>query len=372
VADMDNALPVDLDSVLSVESFVHLVKERAEAMLVEPFAAPDELVSQGPDGKYTHEVVVPFVRSADPAASAAGHASIVPAGFPRAFPPGSPWLAVKLYTSTTVADELLRELVRPLVDRARAGSVADSWFFIRYVDPGFHLRLRFHGEPEALIRRLLPDVLAAVEPFFADGRISNVQLATYEREVGRYGGPDCIPLAERLFEADSDAVLALVEQLAAGDADARWRLALRGMDQLLGDLGLTLDERLELMTRSREEFKQRFHGGVDLDRQLGQRFRSQRRAHEALFEPAAGAEGPLAAGLAALGRRSERLHPIVGEMRALERAGQLTRPLRDQAWSYVHMFGNRLFRDAALAQELVLYDALARLYESQRARARKA
>jgi hypothetical protein len=34
------------------------------------------------------------------------------------------------------------------------------------------------------------------------------------------------------------------------------------------------------------------------------------------------------------------------------------------------MFANRLFRAAALAQELVVYDFLARLYEGQLVRAR--
>ena len=45
-----------------------------------------------------------------------------------------------------------------------------------------------------------------------DGQLWRLQLDTYEREVERYGGPEGMVLAERLFQADSEAVLEIVEQ----------------------------------------------------------------------------------------------------------------------------------------------------------------
>jgi len=45
---------------------------------------------------------------------------------------------------------------------------------------------------------------------------------------------------------------------------------------------------------------------------------------------------------------------------------------RDLAGSLAHMHANRLLRDAARAQELVIYDFLARLYQGARARRRPA
>ena len=43
-------------------------------------------------------------------------------------------------------------------------------------------------------------------------------------------------------------------------------------------------------------------------------------------------------------------------------------PLAELAPSYLHMHANRLLRSAQRAQELVLYDFLARLEESRAAR----
>ncbi len=68
LADGDNELPLDLDNVLCVETFVDRVKARDEATLVEVFPTPDLLVAHGPEGRYAHELVVPFVRTSPAAA----------------------------------------------------------------------------------------------------------------------------------------------------------------------------------------------------------------------------------------------------------------------------------------------------------------
>jgi hypothetical protein len=59
--------------------------------------------------------------------------------------------------------------------------------------------------------------------------------------------------------------------------------------------------------------------------------------------------------------RSERLVPVVDELRSCARAGRLTVPLPELAVSYLHKHANRVLRSANRAQELGLYDFLARL-----------
>ena len=77
---------------------------------------------------------------------------------------------------------------------------------------------------------------------------------------------------------------------------------------------------------------------------------------------------PLAPGLDLLTRRSAAIAPIAAELHRLARAGRLTQTMPRLAMSYVHMFANRLLRTSALAQELVIYDLLARLARERRAR----
>jgi thiopeptide-type bacteriocin biosynthesis protein len=397
LADGDNELPIDLDNALSVESFVDLVKGRGQATLVELFPGPDQLCAQGPEGRFVHELVVPFVRSVENqepwnkeptrrqgdkatrgqgehgqhAPHATCHTTHDTRHATRRFPPGSEWPYVKLYTGAATADQVLCEVVGPVVDAAWRAGAANSWFFIRYGDPDWHLRLRVHADPERQHSIVLPALQQAVAPLLEDGRIWRMQLDTYEREVERYGGAAGMQLAERLFHADSAAALRIVE-LLDGDAgaDARWRLALRGIDMLLDDLGFELVAKHTLLSRVRDGFAQEFRADGALTRQLGAKFRQERKSLEALLDPASDEASPLAPGIAVLRERSDQLAPVVAALRGAERAGRLALSLAELAPSYVHMHANRMLRSAQRAQELVLYDFLSRLYESRIARAR--
>ncbi|MBN2562649.1 MAG: lantibiotic dehydratase, partial [Phycisphaerae bacterium] len=332
LADGDNELVIDFDNVLSVEMFINLVKDRFAATLVELFPGPDQLCASGPEGRFVHELVVPFVRSdvetstrrgaealnardvesasrrRVPNAGAMGRptvealerrgvetASIHSPFATRAFAPGSEWLYVKVYTGSSTADQLLRDVVGPFArDAMRTGTVftehgsgavltehgsggVDRWFFIRYGDPNWHLRVRLHGDPGVLHARVLPALQATAATLLERGWAWRVQFDTYEREVERYGGVEGTILAERVFHADSEAVLAIVDALAGDEgADARWRLTLRGIDMLLADLGLDLDGKLAVLTRAREAFGREFRADTTyLKHQLGDKFRKE-------------------------------------------------------------------------------------------------
>ncbi len=341
LADADNTLVVDLDNILSLESFAHLVKERDEAVLLELFPAPDQLCARDPDGRFVHELVVPFVRTANaPARIATRSADHVLFPRPdRSYPPGSEWLYIKLYSGTATADQVLRDVIGPCVREAINAGVADRWFFIRYSDPASHLRLRLHGDAETLQRAVWPALKAAIGPWLDDGRIWRVELDTYEREVERYGGAEGTMLAERLFHADSEAVLEIVELLDPRDGglDERWRLTLCGMDRLLDDLGIDLGARASMLSKERNAFGREFRSDRVLDRQIGQKLRQERSNLSALLGHVGKSEdNPLGPGLEILGQRSERLRPIVAELKALEAAGRLSGSLHEIAMSYVH------------------------------------
>src|SRR6185436_2264047 len=82
----------------------------------------------------------------------------------RRFLPGDSWLYVKLYTGTATADTLLRDYLAPVVEKAIDSGLASRWFFIRYGDPDWHVRLRFRGDPAKLYGELLPLLHEALAP----------------------------------------------------------------------------------------------------------------------------------------------------------------------------------------------------------------
>jgi len=366
-SDEDLELLVDFDNVLSLDAFLAIARESTEVMLTEFWPGFDAQPVRGPEGRFVHELTIPFARRREPtrrpAPSFRGDVE-------RILPPTSRWLYLKLYTGSATADLVLRDTIAPLVSRAMESGAADRWFFIRYSDPLDQLRVRFGGEP-ARLRGIIDWLPESLDPLLREGRIAKWQLDTYEREVERYGGPEAMEISERIFHADSEAVLAALEDLA-GDRGAgwRWRLALLGIDRLLADFGFDLAARRDLTAQSRLAFGNEFSAGPKLTHQLAQRLRETGdEMYDLLTAGAVGPEHPLAGSFAALDRRSAKLAPLVDELRALESRGELTAPLGDLVDSYLHMFVNRLIRSDARAHELVLYDLLHRLTVSRLARA---
>jgi len=259
-------------------------------------------------------------------------------------------------------------MVGPLARRALDAGTADSWFFIRWFTPGTHLRVRFHGDGSRLREQVQPALEAAVESTGGQGGlVYRLVLGTYEREIERYGGPQAMCLSERVFAADSEAALDLLGTVPGGDDGLRrrWHLALGGSAQILADMGLALDERLEVVSALRGHTARLTGTGTQVNTELGRKFRREREAVEALVEDPSGGDAVVARALAT---RSATLAPVVAGLRELHGEGQLPVGLADLAAIYVHLHVNRMLRSEHRAQELVLYDFLARVYRSQAAR----
>jgi thiopeptide-type bacteriocin biosynthesis protein len=273
-------------------------------------------------------------------------------------------------------DDLLRRIVRPLVDRSLGSGAADRWFFIRFADPEWHLRLRFRGDAERLREEVLPQLNDAVAPLLESGQVRKLVLDTYQRELERYGGPVGMPLCEELFQADSTAVLEIVEALDDVTlADARWKLAIAGMDVLLDGLGLTLTEKLAVGTAVRDRFPREHSADQKLLRQIGERFRLERAGIEAVFDPSSPAEDgdeQMTPAANALRRLACGIGSTTTRLRAAAGRSELSLPLEAIAPSLLHMHANRLLRSDQRRHELVLYDFLYRLYDARAARARAA
>jgi thiopeptide-type bacteriocin biosynthesis protein len=377
LVDGDNELVVDLDNPLSLDAFVDLVADRPSARLSEMFPSPDDLCVTSSEGTFTHEIYIPIVRerAAAPASTQVFPWSLeVPdlgaVGRKRNIAPGADWMFVKIYAGAADIDRVLSAVVAPLVAEVLGAALADRWFFLRYADPDHHLRLRFRGHPRAIHGEVLPRLNQALEPHLVSGVVSRVQLDTYQPEVERYGGEVGVDLAERVFQADSDAVLALLCWLQAhGDAEARWQLALRGLDALMDDFELSPEQKRALVDRRRREHGAEFNVDVTpLRHLLGDRFRQSRKALQLLWDRGHVRTSPLAQGFAIWTRRSGQLKPLVESLRAAESQGLLSLPVATLLESYLHMYVNRIARAHGQMHELVMFEFLSRYRESVEAR----
>ncbi|SIT93969.1 lantibiotic dehydratase [Pontibacter indicus] len=306
-------------------------------------------------GSFLHQVVLPLYQ---PAPRASGPPPVYgedARALRRTFFPGDEWLYVKIYCGAHVADTVLAEAVKPVVERLEAAGEISQYFFIRYTDPHCHLRLRMQlGKGEGRFAWALGELNAALAAFTAQRLVWKVQLDTYVREVERYS-PRYMLSSERLFYHDSALFLAAAGQLELdGEGDRRLLYAMRNVASWLDTFQLDLAERLDFIRGACAALGKEFK--PDLRVTLDQQYRALR------HKVTAPEEHDALEGLLAL--RSRRIadelgHDIAGKDAALFR----------NLGSYIHMSINRWFKTDQRLQEYVVYYFLQKHYTEKRKRA---
>ncbi|MFD7643720.1 thiopeptide-type bacteriocin biosynthesis protein [Kitasatospora sp. NPDC059795] len=220
----DHRISLDLELPWH-QRLLHSQARSSEPVLLQEELAPagDAGWLCGPDGARTVELVVPMRRRPLPPAAPRRRRAL-PAPRSRGPElPGGPWLFARLAAVEARHDEILADRLPPLI-AALPGEV-DRWFFIRYRDPEPHLRLRFHGAPPALTAALLPTLHDWVADLRRAGLAADLRLESYQPEADRYGGPELLADAERVFQADSSVALVALRLIRAGRGPSRELLA---------------------------------------------------------------------------------------------------------------------------------------------------
>lgn len=351
----DNRLLLDLTDPDQAEQLRAEARAAKAGSLRLEEALPDRSHAwvPGPDGYFMSELVVPLVlRPQSGAAMPHAHTAVRHRTFAAARPlrtrlPGSDWLFAKFYCSASEQNDLLTGPFLQLCEMAETSGLARQWFFVRYADPEPHLRLRWKGDPQTLIRHLLPEITRATSNLINDGLVSRLVIDTYDRELERYGGPSGTDLSEEIFWADSRAVIKL---LAAVSADDLTDLAVATADDLLAGLGLAPEDRLRWYSLQIAAFTDN-----GLRRQAGNDYRNRQRNLRTLLGTR---RGPTLLGNDVpdlLAQRQHALSAAAARLKDLEAAGQLTTPSPQLYGSYLHMHCNRLLGNRPPAEAHLLH-----------------
>ncbi|MBV8371357.1 MAG: lantibiotic dehydratase [Candidatus Eremiobacteraeota bacterium] len=207
LGDFDNVLAVDTQTPAGETLLRDQLRGRKDdevVQLSEAFVEDEELWLRDAHGaRYCGEYIA-SVRAGGEQKPKSGAPLLVDERA-RTRTPASDWCYLKLYANdrefrSEVAPKLLR-----FAEDAVASSIATHWFYILYGDPDKHVRFRLHsaGDDAALRER----ALAFADELASSGVVNRFALATYERELERYGGAAGIELCERLFHLDSVAAL---------------------------------------------------------------------------------------------------------------------------------------------------------------------
>ncbi|MBB5620537.1 thiopeptide-type bacteriocin biosynthesis protein [Pedobacter cryoconitis] len=140
-------------------------------------------------------------------------------GVKRTFFPGEQWLYLKLYAHDSLVDAILMNSILPVIQKYKNKNSGFKWFFIRYNDPEPHLRLRFFIN-ENSVPDLLSELNSQLKPFYRSGKIAEVLVDTYQRELERYS-VELIEEIESFFYRDSEYILSAFQ---SGGVRTRFKL----------------------------------------------------------------------------------------------------------------------------------------------------
>jgi class I lanthipeptide synthase len=118
-------------------------------------------------------------------------------------PGASRWLYAKLYGHRERQAEILAEHLPELLS---AWDESPLWWFIRYRDPEWHLRLRIALRDTKEFGAAAHRVSTWACGLRRRGLLGDVQFATYQPETGRWGEGATMAAAEKVFAADSRAL----------------------------------------------------------------------------------------------------------------------------------------------------------------------
>lgn len=283
----------------------------------------------------------------------------------RVFIPGSECVYFKIYTGKKIADDFLIKAIDPLVHQLIRKDYIRKWFFLRFEDPKFHIRLRLFVKTD----RVTPgEVIDVCCPYLfrwsKDNFIHRIQLDTYVREIERYG-EETIEESEYLFYKNSECVMAVLKYMSM-DENLRWMFSIEMVNCIIGAFGLELREKQQFMEKLCSALKAEFGFNQYNSKQFNRIFRDHRRIIEQVLQR----DASLINMLDLYNILSSYIEDILGTIQCVskKKATRQKDKFNHYLACYIHMAMNRLFPDKARIHELIVYDMLNRYYVGELAR----
>lgn len=276
----------------------------------------------------------------------------------RIFILGEEWLYYKIYCGVRTADQILVETLYPLVNSLLKKKQIDSWFFIRYGDPDFHIRFRLHIANTQFLGSVILELKNALHPYVANDVIYKIQTDTYIRELERYGAQN-IETSEMLFFKESQLLVQFRGMIE--DESLYFLTIIKMIDQLLHSFGYDSLQKLELAHANADSFKKEFMADKRLTKQLDQKYRKlQDEIHTFFCNPESNEEFGIINNL--LQEHEHYRTTEIQKVKSFLATNQENFTRSSILSSYIHMLVNRAFRSKQRFYELVCYDFLARYY----------
>jgi thiopeptide-type bacteriocin biosynthesis protein len=368
IAEHDNELLIDTTNSLGKKLLNQELTKKGFIKLTEFIFTPENCFIQDKDNRgFANEILLPLSNKSNRTVNLTPVAPIN-SRTQRTFIPGSEWIYLKIYGGTKTTEKILIELLSPHLKYLADEQIITGWFFIRYSDPQHHIRLRLKVPDKNVIE--INKIISGIYELFGDDieqhGLYKIQLDTYIRELERYGHHN-IESSEEWFYHDSIAIANILNMIEGDVGETyRWLLAARGLDELLNDFGLTLENKSSLLETLSQAFFAEFNGDKNLTVSLNEKFRKHSKSIRSFLNPEQDINNEISEATAEFKHRSLQTREIIKTI-LQNFDGDLL--FNNQGFtalsSYVHMFLNRFFLSRQRQHELVLYTLLSKYYISE-------
>jgi thiopeptide-type bacteriocin biosynthesis protein len=287
----------------------------------------------------------------------------------RTFIPGSECVYFKIYTGIKTADKILDEDVSLIINKLKKKKLIHKWFFIRYNDPDFHLRIRVFVKDKFYITDVINIFHRQLNRLLKNKEIWKVQLDTYDRELERYGY-ELIEEAESLFCIDSECVLSVIKSIRKFNFENyRWIVGMRMVDELLNDFSYDLNSKKNLMNFLNASYKKEFNFNDKNLKQFSVKYRENKKDIELMLAKDV-KNATLIQLVSSINGRTKKLQPVIKAINC-KLINNKEYNIDTLLASYIHMTLNRLFRSKNRVYELLIYDFMYMYYSGEIARKQK-
>ncbi|WP_062056888.1 thiopeptide-type bacteriocin biosynthesis protein [Aquimarina longa] len=273
---------------------------------------------------------------------------------------GDEWLYYKIYCGARTSDVLLTETIKPLTEQLLEQGLIDSWFFIRYGDPDFHIRIRFHLPDIKCIGDVILTINKVLQQYVAHQTIYKIQTDTYIRELERYG-THTIDVSEQLFFYESVMLLEAIDIIE--DEELYFLFILKAINSLLDSFHFRKEQKLDIFTRNAQAYKREFNADKTLNKQLDKKYRGLKNKLVPFLEPTTQEDYAVLDRL--LQDKIENSQEAIQAILYAQQNNRLEIQSEDLLSSYIHMLVNRAFRSKQRFYELVCYDFLLRYQKTK-------
>lgn len=356
----DNELLIDFSDLLSIKLFINEVRNKNTCVLTEFIFDEENPVLYDKKGTYTNEFLqILFLKNKRDKNTPMefGNLNTDLKKIDRVFLPGSEWLFYSIYCGESVADEILTKHLKPHIAILLKKGWIKKWFFIRYFDKHFHLRIRF----EVCEKQYMGEILSVFEKVFLkllkDRVLWRITIDTYNREIERYGKYTNDEM-EELFYLDSSLILKFLSYIIEDESN-RLALSISTLDIILSLYNFSLNEKLVFCESIRTAFHKEFNINKDAKIRLDRQYREKREFIDKLFTSNTSLNLEYFQKVKrSYNKEREHFDKIIQLLKDKDQSTSLNHLVASQ----IHMSVNRIYSSNQRMNELYIYHFMSKYY----------